>query len=72
MQRETRMVIQELGPDGQWETVGVAGLDAWESSQIALVLAGVDPAVYAALSPAAQQRIDRRIGAGVPPALALD
>ena len=69
---ETRIIVQELGPDGEWVTIGIAGLSGRDASQIGLILAGVDPAVYASLSPAAQDRVDRNIQACEPPVLAMD
>lgn len=68
MNKPMRIRVEELGKDGQWHPAGVTpALTPFERRQIALVLAGIDPAVFEALPSEAQNRVLADI-AGMRPA----
>jgi len=70
---ETRVIVEQRHADGQWRELGTSGaLDTAQQRQIALVLSGIDLAVFASLTSAAQARVLDQIMDQRPPQRALD
>ena len=69
---EFRMTIERRCADGEWQKFGTVTLSDWEREQLALLLSGVDLAVYAGMSPDEQGRVRGNVASGSPPHAGLN